>query len=81
MPLSRVITLMSATPAKVVKLSQAGSLAPGKWGDTVVFDAGAEWTFRASASLSKSKNTPFDGAPMLGKVKAAVVGGKLVFGG
>jgi len=75
MPLSKVLALMSAEPAKLVKLANAGSLTAGKWADVVVFDAGAEWNFVASASLSKSKNTPFDGAPMLGRVKATIVGG------
>jgi dihydroorotase len=79
MPLSRVISLMSTTPAKIVKLTEAGSLAPGKWADLVIFDAATEWPFRAAASLSKSKNTPFDGASMQGKVKATIAAGKVVF--
>jgi dihydroorotase len=77
--ISRVIELMSAAPAGLVGLKQAGSLGMGQWGDVVVFDAGAEWEFNAKESRSKSKNTPFDGATMLGKVKATVVGGKVVF--
>jgi dihydroorotase len=44
-----------------------------------VFDAGAEWNFRASESRSKSKNTPFDGAAMLGRVRATVCDGRIVF--
>ncbi|WP_345933848.1 dihydroorotase [Granulicella sp. WH15] len=79
MPLARVISLMSANPASIVKLNDAGSLKPGAWGDLVVFDAGAEWQFTASASRSMSKNTPFDGAAMLGRIKATVVGGRVVF--
>jgi dihydroorotase len=80
MPLAKVIALMSASPAKIVKLHDAGSLKPGAWGDVVVFEAQTEWKFQAAASLSKSKNTPFDGAPMLGRVKATIVAGKVVFG-
>jgi dihydroorotase len=79
MPLARVIALMSSAPAKIVKLHEAGSLKPGAWGDVVVFEADTEWKFQAAASLSKSKNTPFDGAPMLGRVKATVVAGRVVF--
>jgi dihydroorotase len=79
MPLSRVIALMSANPAKLVKLPQAGSLSVGSWADLVLFDPAAEWKYSAKASLSKSKNSPFDGAPMLGKVKATLVAGKAVF--
>jgi dihydroorotase len=81
MTLSRVITLMSAAPAQVARLTQAGSLAVGKWADLVMFDAQAEWSFRAAGSLSKSKNTPFDGALMLGKVRATLVSGRVVFRG
>jgi dihydroorotase len=81
MPLSRVLALMSAAPAAIANLVQAGSLAVGKWADVVVFDAASEWKFSAAASWSKSKNTPFDGEPMLGRVKATVVGGKIVFRG
>jgi len=80
MSLSRVVALMSAAPAGLVKLANAGSLAPGKWADVVIFDPSAEWPFDSAASLSKSKNTPFDGATMLGKVKATIVGGSVKYG-
>ena len=78
MPLSRVLARMSAAPAKVLSLTGAGSLSPGKWADLVIFDPTAEWNFRAAASRSKSKNTPFDGALILGKVKATIVAGEAV---
>jgi dihydroorotase len=81
MPLMRVIELMSTAPARILKLSNAGSLKVGAWGDVTVFDAGAEWQFRAADSRSMSKNTPFDGAAMLGKVKATIVAGKIVYWG
>ena len=81
MPLAKVIEFMSSHPSKLVKLRDAGSLKPGAWGDVVVFKADAEWKFEAAASLSKSKNTPFDGASMVGRMKATVVNGAVVFGG
>ena len=81
MTISQVVNIMSAAPAAVAGLHEAGSLSPGNWGDVVVFDAGERWEFQAAGSLSKSKNTPFDGAQMLGKVKATVVGGKVVYRG
>jgi dihydroorotase len=79
MPLAKVLALMSAAPAKVVKLAGAGSLGTGKWADLVVFDAAADWNYRAAASLSKSRNSPFNGARMLGSVMATIVGGKVVY--
>jgi dihydroorotase len=79
MTLAKVIELMSAAPAGIVSLQRAGSLGVGQWGDVVVFDAGAEWEFKAAASRSKSKNTPFDGISLLGKVRATVVAGAIVY--
>jgi dihydroorotase len=45
----------------------------------VVFDPAVEWTFEAKKSRSKSKNTPFDGARMVGKVMATICEGKVVY--
>jgi dihydroorotase len=81
MALGKVLALMSSAPSKVVRLDRAGSLSPGRWGDVVVFDAAQEWPFRAADSLSKSKNTPFDGAAMLGRVRWTIIGGKIAFAG
>jgi dihydroorotase len=81
MPLAKVIALMSEQPAKVIKLKDRGTLRGGSHADVVVFDAGAEWSFAASASRSKSRNTPFDGAAMLGRVRATVCDGRVVYGG
>ena len=79
MQLSRVMALMSTAPAQLVNLTEAGSLAVGKWADLVIFDAAAEWPFNSAAALSKSKNSPFNGATMLGKIKATIVAGRVVF--
>ncbi len=79
MPLSRIVELMSSNPARIVNLPQAGTLAPGAWADLTIFDSTCEWTFEASASLSRSRNTPFDGASLLGKVQALFIGGNRVY--
>jgi len=74
-----VIALMSEHPARVIKLRERGTLRVGSYADVVVFDAGVEWNYAASASRSKSRNTPFDGAAMLGRVRATVCAGRVVF--
>ena len=79
MPLSRVIALMSARPAEVIRLKERGTLRVGSYADVVVFDAAAEWNFAVSESRSKSRNTPFDGAAMLGRVRATVCEGRVVY--
>lgn len=81
MPIARVMALMSAQPAGVMGLTKRGNLRVGGDADVVVFDAGAEWNFRAAGSWSKSKNTPFDGAAMLGRVRTTICDGRIVFRG
>jgi len=79
MPLARVIALMSTQPAALLKLADRGTLKVGAYADLVLFDAGAEWRYAAARSLSKSKNSPFDGAAMLGQIHATLSAGRLVY--
>ena len=81
MSLPRVIELMSANPARVVSLEGRGSLKPGSYADVAVFDPDSEWRFDAKHSKSKSRNTPFDGALMLGRVRFTICEGKVAFRG
>ena len=81
MPIRRVVELMSANPARVVSLDGRGSLGVGSFADVVVFDPAAEWSFAAKESRSKSRNTPFDGTAMLGRVRATISEGRIVFRG
>jgi dihydroorotase len=81
LPLSRVISLLSSQPANVLGLKGRGTLAVGSYADVVIFDPSVSWVFHAAASRSKSKNTPFDGWTMLGKVQTTISEGRIVFGG
>jgi dihydroorotase len=81
MAVSRVIALMSAQPAGILSLEGRGALSVGSFADVVVFDPAAEWSFAAKASRSKSRNTPFDGAAMLGRVAFTLSEGRVVFKG
>jgi dihydroorotase len=79
MPLARVMALMSAQPAAVIGLRERGNLRVGSYADVVVFDTGPEWNFAAKDSRSKSRNTPFDGAAMLGRVHVTIYEGRVVY--
>jgi dihydroorotase len=79
-PLARVVELFTAGPARCFDLRGRGSLGRGYFGDVTIFDPKKRWTFEAEKSLSKSKNTPFDGWQLTGKVVATIVGGRIVHG-
>jgi dihydroorotase len=77
-PLTRIVELFTAGPARVFDLPHRGSLAKGSFGDVTIFDPRKRWTFAAARSHSISHNTPFDGWQFTGKVIATIVGGKIV---
>jgi dihydroorotase len=79
MPLGRVLSLLSAQPAALLGLKGRGTLTVGSYADVVVFDPKVEWTYRATESQSKAKNTPFDGWQMQGKVRWTVSEGKIAY--
>ena len=79
MPLGRVISLLSAQPAALLGLKGRGTLTVGSCADAVVFDPKTEWTYRATEGKSKSKNTPFDGWTMQGKVRWTIADGRIAF--
>jgi dihydroorotase len=76
-PLRRIVELLSTNPARVIGLPGRGTLAVGARADVTIFDPAKKWTYHAAESLSKSRNSPFDGRPMQGKVMATIVGGDL----
>ncbi len=78
-PLARVVELFTSGPARVLDLRGRGTLARGSYGDVTIFDAKRRWTFDVAKSRSKSRNTPFDGWQLTGKVIATVVGGRIVY--
>jgi len=77
-PLTRIVELFAAGPARVFDLRGRGSLARGNFADVTIFDSRKRWTFDAAKSLSLSHNTPFDGWQFTGKVVATIVSGKFV---
>ncbi|MBV9341368.1 MAG: dihydroorotase, partial [Acidobacteria bacterium] len=46
-----------------------------------IFDPKKRWTFEAAKSRSKSRNTPFDGWQLTGRVVATIVAGRIVYRG
>jgi dihydroorotase len=71
---------LSLNPARRLGLS-SGRLEVGAPADLVLFDDAAPFVLDRFALLSKSKNTPFDGARMQGRVIGTWVAGKRLYGG
>jgi dihydroorotase len=76
--LADLIAKFTVNPARLLNL-QKGTLSVGADADVTVFDPDCEWIFRAEASASKSRNSPFSGWKLKGKAVATIVGGKLVW--
>jgi len=71
---------LALNPARRLGL-EVGRLARGAPADLVLFDPDAPFLLDRFALRSKSKNTPFDGARMQGKVLGTWVAGRRVFDG
>jgi dihydroorotase len=78
MPLARVIALLSSQPAQVLRLKHRGSLTVGSFADVVLFRPNDDWQFHAGESKSKSRNTPFDGWKLPGRIQMTISEGRIV---
>jgi dihydroorotase len=76
--LRRMVELFTVGPARVLRLPTP-MLAPGRPADLTLIDPERTWTFRAAESLSRSRNTPFDGWTFRGRAVLTIVGGRVVF--
>lgn len=73
-----IIRLMSSRPAEIMGIP-AGSIAMGDKADIVLFDADEHYTVDVNKLHGKSKNTPFKGMQLKGKVKYTLFRGRKVF--
>jgi dihydroorotase len=69
---------LTQRPAEILRLP-AGRLAVGAAADLVVFDLDRPWRIDVDALRSKSKNAPYDGRPVQGRVLRTVIAGRSVF--
>jgi len=71
---------LSAQPAALLNLKGRGTLTAGSFADVVIFDPKTEWAYNARDTKSKSRNTPFDGWMMQGKVRWTISEGRVAYG-
>ena len=76
--LSRALATLTSAPAQVFGLPQ-GRLAPGAPGDLIEIDLDVPHQIDEDAFRSKSKNSPFGGRPVQGRVARTVIAGETVY--
>jgi len=76
--LATLIDRMSCAPARLWRLP-GGTLARGGVADVVVFDPEARWTVDPARIRSRSRNSPWLGEELPGRVRWTLVGGRVVF--
>lgn len=76
--LSGLIDKMTVNPARMLKIDK-GTLECGKAADLILVDLDNEYEIDVSQFVSRSKNSPFDGFKVKGRVMTTMVNGKIVY--
>ncbi len=75
--LDELIYKMSSKPSDILGINK-GTLKEGYCADIVLFDEEEKYTVDVSKFRSKSKNSPYDGYELYGKIDTVIVNGQLV---
>lgn len=78
--LSLLIACLTSNPARIFRFNDRGSLKKGLRADITIFDPKEEWTLTEAGIKSRSKNTPFLGEKMKGRVCYTICNGRVVSG-
>ena len=73
-----MVRLMSYNPAKIINIER-GEIKPGAIADLTIFNPDIEYIYTEESIVSKSKNTPWIGKKLKGKVEYTIVNGKVVY--
>lgn len=71
-----MLSMLTWRPAEIINVEK-GSLAAGDRADVVIIDPDAEWTVDASKFYSKSRNCPYQGWQVKGKILYTLVAGEI----
>ena len=77
MPLADVVAALSWKPAAIAGVGDRHGrpIAPGEPANLAVFDPDDEWKVQPARLASKSRNTPYVGRTLRGRVRHTVFGG------
>jgi len=76
--LGELVEKMSVRAAQILGI-EAGVIGAGRTADIVLIDENEEWVVDPDKLHGKSRNTPFKGMTLQGKVKVTVCGGRVVY--
>lgn len=79
LPLARLAELMSTAPADILGLAGHGRVLPGCAADLVLVELDTPYTVDKNALHSKSRNCPYHGARLYGRVDLTLKGGKVTW--
>jgi dihydroorotase len=77
-PMAEALQRVTVAPARVLGVD-AGDLRQGQPADLCIFAPAEHWVVEPRALRSQSKNTPFLGHEMLGRVRYTLVAGEVVY--
>jgi dihydroorotase len=80
LPIAQVLALLSWNPARIAGLepTHGGPVAPGRPANLCVIDPAAAWLVDPHSLVSRSRNTPYAGRKLTGRVRHTVLGGEAV---
>ena len=80
LPIEKVLALMSWQPARIAGLSSehGGPIQVGRPANLCVIDPAAKWVVDPYALASRSRNTPYAGRALIGRVRHTVLRGEPV---
>jgi len=73
-----LIRLMTQNPARIIGIEK-GTLSKGAQADVTIVDPDAEYEINVNTFRSKSRNCPYHGWKVKGKVEKTIVGGEIRF--
>jgi len=78
MTLPDLIRKLTCNPAQIVGIP-FNSLSVGETADIVIFNPDSKWVVTRDRFMSKSKNSPFIGRKLKGKVIATIMNGRITY--
>jgi dihydroorotase len=76
--LKRLVELFTVNPARIIN-RPLGTLRVGTAGDVTLFSLDSQWVYDVNQTKSRSRNCPFHGMNLKGRVAGTIVAGRIVY--